>query len=321
MKLRLLPLLLTTALPLAAVADGPIDGDVYGKINLTLDNYDMSDDTVGGNDYDEWQLNSNASRFGVKGGSDLTDSLRVIYQLEWEVNTDGDGTDLKARNRFIGLQGDFGKVLGGKHDTPTKLAQKKIDQFNDLKGDIKNTFEGENRANDIVMYSSPSLSGFTITGAFIPGEDGENDGDDGLADGISLSVDFSHENLYVAVALDRDVDNLDLERVVGQFQFGDFTLGAMLQIAETTNGDREEKGGFISGAYKFGANTVKAQLGQNEIDLPGQIFDEVTFSAGYDRKLAKNTKAFGYLTVNRDTNSADDDQEERVLGIGLEHKF
>ncbi|MGH1472127.1 MAG: porin [Cellvibrionaceae bacterium] len=321
MKLRLLPLLLTTALPFAAVADGPIDGDVYGKINLTFDRYDASFDNAPASDYDEWQLNSNASRFGFKGKTELNDHVSVIYQLEWEVNTDGDGTDLKARNRYIGLQGDFGKILGGKHDTPTKLAQKKIDLFNDLKGDIKNTFEGENRANDIVMYSSPSFSGFTITGAIIPGEDGAADGDDGIADGKSLSVDYSVDNMYVAVALDRDVDGLDLERVVGQFTFGDFTLGAMVQQAEQVNGDLEEQGAFVSGAFKFGNNAIKAQLGTNDKENGSADSEEQTISLGYDRKLAKSTKAFAYITANVDTDAANDDAEETVFGFGLEHKF
>ena len=55
-----------------------------------------------------------------------------------------------------GIKGSFGTVWAGKHDTPTKLAQGKIDLFNDLEGDIKNTFEGENRVSNIVAYSSPS---------------------------------------------------------------------------------------------------------------------------------------------------------------------
>jgi len=322
MKLRLLPLLLTTALPLAAVADGPIDGDVYGKINLTLDNFDKSYDNPAGNDYDEWQLNSNASRFGFEGKTALSDSLNVIYQLEWEVSTDGDGTDLKARNRFIGLEGGFGQVIGGQHDTPTKLAQNKIDLFNDLNGDIKNTFEGENREKNIVMYSTPSsLGGFTASLAFIPGEDGEADGDDGLADGKSLSVGYDSDNIYVVVAVDRDVDDLDLERVVGQFTFGAFTLGAMVQQAEESNGTKEESGAFVSGAFKFGNNTVKAQFGTNDIEDGTADSEEETLSLGFDHKLGKKTKLFAYYTSNIDTNNANDETEETTLGVGIEHKF
>ncbi len=322
MKLRLLPLLLTTALPLAAVADGPIDGDVYGKINLTLDNFDKSYDNPAGNDYDEWQLNSNASRFGFKGKTALNDSLNVIYQLEWEVSTDGSSTDLKARNRFVGLEGGFGSIIGGQHDTPTKLSQNKIDLFNDLNGDIKNTFEGENRLKNIVMYSTPSsLGGFTASLAFIPGEDGEADGDDGVADGKSLSVGYDSDSIYVVVAVDRDIDGLDLERVVGQFTFGAFTLGAMLQQADAVVGNREEEGAFISGAFKFGDNAIKAQFGTNDISNGAADSEEETFSLGYDRKLGKKTKVFAYYTSNLDTDSSNDETEETTLGVGIEHKF
>ena len=48
------------------------------------------------------------------------------------------------------------------HDTPVKIAQGKIDLFNDTAGDIKNILWGENRSRKIVQWSSPSLRGFQV---------------------------------------------------------------------------------------------------------------------------------------------------------------
>ena len=126
---------------------------------------------------DEWKLNSNASRLGVKGKSEIAEGLTLVYKAEFEIVVDdGDckGQTFTQRNIMGGIKGSFGTVWAGKHDTPTKLAQSKIDLFNDLEGDIKNTFEGENRVSNIVAYSSPEINGFSSTVAMIPGEDADN---------------------------------------------------------------------------------------------------------------------------------------------------
>ena len=324
MKLKALPFVLTFA-TLPALADGPIDGDIYGKINLSLDNVDS--EAGGVTVEDEWQLNSNASRFGLKGESKLTDTLSAIYKIEWEVTIDSDDANMKSRNRYIGLTGNFGTLLGGKHDTPVKLAQDDIDLFNDLPGDIKNTFEGENRINDIVMYTTPKLGAFSATLAFAPSEGeftGDNKagepGDDGLADGISLAADLTLDNLYLALGMDRDIDGQDLERLVAQYKLGGWQFGAMLQSNETNSGSLDESGMFFSAAYKFGDNTVKAQIGSQEDDVDDD--EEETVSLGFDQKLGKNTKWFVYFTRNTDTDGATNvEDEDTIFGAGLEHKF
>ncbi|GAB1257941.1 porin [Aurantivibrio plasticivorans] len=339
MKFKLLPLAVMAALPFSAFAEGPIDGTLYGKVNLTVDRVKQELEIgAASDDASQWELNTNASRIGVKGKSDLTDSLKVIYKLEWEVDTAGDGTDLKARNRYVGLSGGFGTVIGGKHDTPTKLAQNKIDLFNDLYGDIKNTFEGENRINNIVMYTTPTWGPLSVTAAFAPAEDaagsgvpsGDNKagetGDDGIADGISIAAQLDFDNVYIALAADKDIDGQDLVRLVGQFDLGPVVLGAMLQQNEdaATGGDnRDESGIFVSAAMKVGSKgKIKFQYGQTEDDA---LFDVEldTLSLGYDHKLGKSTKAFVYATQN--SGKADTipsiEGTETALGFGLEHKF
>ena len=140
---------------------------VYGKANISLNNIDI-------NNSDSIDLNSNASRFGVKGSYQINDNLKAIYKFEYETFVD-DGEDgntddeLKQRNIYAGFQGSFGTILAGKHDTPTKLAQGKVDLFSDQKwGDIKNIIEGENRVSNIIMYSTPKSNGLKATIAYVP---------------------------------------------------------------------------------------------------------------------------------------------------------
>ena len=301
-------------------AAGPIDGTIYGKVNISAVNADNGAD-------DTWKLNSNASRLGVKGKTEIADGLYAVYKAEFEMCVDdGDckGQTFTQRNIMGGIRGSFGTVWAGKHDSPTKLAQNKIDLFNDLEGDIKNTFEGENRVSNIVAYTSPKINGFSTTVAMIPGEgadvDGDGQDDTGLTDGISYSLSYSMDNLYIAVAGDQDVDSQDLLRIVAQYKMDALKLGVMYQQNEDNLGTKDESGFFLSAAYKLDKKTtLKAQYGSIEDDADGD--EEKTLSLGADYKLAKGTKLYVFYTDNTDSSVGEADKEDTAFGLGMEHKF
>ncbi|MDG1494254.1 MAG: porin [Porticoccaceae bacterium] len=302
-------------------ADGPIDSTIYGKVNISVVNADNGST-------DQWKLNSNASRLGVKGKTEIADGLYAVYKAEFEIAVDdGDtknGQTFNQRNIMAGIRGNFGTVWAGKHDSPTKLAQNKIDLFNDLEGDIKNTFEGENRVSNIVAYTSPKINGFATTVAMIPGEgadvDGDGNDDTGLTDGISYSVSYSKDNLYIAVAGDQDVDSQDLMRIVAQYKIDGLKLGVMYQQNEDNLGTKDESGYFVSAAYKLDSKTtLKAQYGSIEDDADGDKEDSLSLGADY--KLAKGTKLFVFYTDNTDSSVGEADSDATAYGLGMEHKF
>lgn len=274
-----------------AAANGPIDGKLYGKINVSVV------------DSEGWALNSNASRVGLKGSTQVSEGLNVFYKTEFEVDVDGDGDLFKHRNIYAGLKGSFGSILAGKNDTPTKLSQKKIDLFNDLEGDIKKTFDGENRRSNLIAYTTPKINGFSATFASMQNDEGN--GDNVLGDAQSYSVSYNKDGFYLAVASDDNVQNkgginMDLTRIVSQINMNSWQLGFMYQENDTQN----EYGYFVSAAHKVGNYTYKVQYGENG--------SKTTFSAGVDTKLSKNTKTFLFLT---------DNTSSTAFGLGLEHKF
>ena len=286
-----------------AAASGSIDGKLYGKINVSVVNSDSGSE-------DTWKLNSNASRIGLKGSNQVSEGLTVFYKTEFQVEVDGDGDVFKQRNIYAGIKGQYGSLLAGKNDTPTKLAQKKIDLFNDLEGDIMKTFAGENPVSNIIAYTTPKYGNFSATYAVMPSE--ANNG--GLSDATSYSVNYSKGDLYVAIAgnsnvVDIDLVRVDLVRVVSQYKVDAWQLGLMYQDNDTT----DESGYFASAAYKIDNITYKAQYGSNENDTDGS--DKTTLSLGADFKLAKNTKSFVFFTDNEDSSST------KTFGLGLEHKF
>lgn len=317
------------ALPVSAYAVGPIDGSVYGKVNISVVNDDNGTD-------DQMELNSNASRIGVKGKAKLTDTLYVIYKAEYESYwDDGDknGNTFSQRNIIGGLKGDFGTIWGGKHDTPTKLAQKKIDLFNDLEGDIKHVMAGETRASNIINYTTPNYSGFSASIATIFGEDRSDSEKDGFFDSYSALAQYEAEGVYVAVALDENVKSgsssqglgkeyVNILRVVGQFPIGPVTLGAMWQNAEegdsaATGVKLDEDSWHVSAKWKVANGyTLKAQYTESDDDVTGNDADMLSF--GLDKKLGQKTKLFAFYTTLDESTETDDFD---WIGVGLEHKF
>lgn len=286
-----------------AAASGSIDGKLYGKINVSVVNSDSGSE-------DTWKLNSNASRIGLKGSNQVSEGLTVFYKTEFQVEVDGDGDVFKQRNIYAGIKGQYGSLLAGKNHTPTKLAQKKIDLFNDLEGDIMKTFAGENPVSNIIAYTTPKYGNFSATYAVMPSE--ANNG--GLSDATSYSVNYSKGDLYVAIAgnsnvADIDLVRVDLVRVVSQYKIDAWQLGLMYQDNDTT----DESGYFASAAYKSNNIIYKGQYGSNEKDIDGS--DKTTLSVGADLKLAKNTKTFVFFTDNESSSST------KTFGLGLEHKF
>lgn len=292
---------------------------VYGKANLSLNQtqFESKDPEV-----DEWRLNSNASRLGVKGFYEINDGLEAIFQMEFEVNIDdGDksGQVFGQRNIYAGLKGGFGKIIAGKHDTPLKIAQGKIDRFNDLElGDIKNYTEGEDRVSNIVMYTTPKMSGFSATIAVVPGEDSTGSGDDGIADGSSISINYINGWVTAAIAHNSEIDSQDTTRVAADFAFGKTNVGILVQDAEKTDGSADETSWILSVQQKLGSGwALKAQYGTTDY---GSEKDDTQISIGVDKKLGKQSKLFAYYAdIKKDVSNTS--INDSTIAVGYEVKF
>ncbi len=297
---------LSIAIALATLAPAVAFSEVnwYGKASVTLENANMGDDSV-------IRLLSNASRVGLKGSEELSDGLSAIYKMEYEVTVD-DGTTFSQRNIYLGVKGGFGQVIAGNFDTPTKSAQGKVDQFNDLSGDLKKVIsKNDNREANSVMYSAPSSAPVGFNLAYIASEE------DGVDAGISTSVTFSNDTLYAAVAYDQDVEEIDSTNVRAVFvgTFGPAQIGAMYESFDADSAGEAKDGMLVSAAFKVSDKaTLKAQFGTSDQVKEGGE----TISVGADFKYTKNVKSFVYYTMNSADNDAIDDD---YLGVGMEMKF
>jgi predicted porin len=304
---------------------------VYGKINLSLNKVDEELNKV--DVEDNFQLVSHASRLGFKGDADILDGLKALAKIEYEVGADdgkADDDELKARNIYVGVQGDWGRVIAGHFDTPLKSLSKKADQFNDyFLGDLKEVVSGEDRIADVIQYSSPSMSGVKVHALAQAGEDselsGDNPGDDNGINGFSVVVDWGMDNFSVGLGANSNIKGRDTIRLATNWDVAEaLTLGALLQTSENNDSDdgtADETGVVVSLAYKIDAWKLKAQYGMSEIDEDtDDNLEKTQIVLGADYKIAKTTKAYGYLALN-DQEQGDAEAFENTFGIGLEHKF
>ena len=218
-------LLLATAVAALSVSAAHAAPTVYGKAFLTLDYVSTDYDAANKTDEDTFKLNSNASRIGFKGSEELTDTTKLIYQLEYQINPDDDSQQFKSRNTYVGLaHNTMGTLLVGRNDTPLKLAQNKVDVFNDTLFDMANAgVSGENRANNTLAYQSPALVGMPVSfmaAAALSETDTDGDvlvkaatevkpaeyRDRKVKDnGYSLSLAYDQNGIYLGGAYDKDM--------------------------------------------------------------------------------------------------------------------
>ena len=288
------------------------DVDVYGKANVTVQSSDDGEGSF-------TEIKSNASRFGLKGSEKITDGLEAVYKFEFQVDVSdadskGDNDDnISARNQYVGLKGAYGQVVVGRNDTALKQSQGKLDLFNDLEGDIKNVFKGENRLGDSITYTSKSYEGFKVLATFIAEDDVDAD------NGYSMAVTYGDSALkkravYASVAADSEVNGYDVVRASIQGKVESFKLGAMYQTQEKVDGSAEADGYLLNAAYSMGKNTFKVQYQAMDFD---DSDDKTAVSVGVDHKFNKNIKVFGFYSSFDMDNNVDQD----YVGLGLEYKF
>jgi predicted porin len=367
MNKKLLAAAITAAVVAAPAAFA--ESVVYGKFHTSYDGSDFKSGRYGsGQDRNNYSLESRASRLGFKGSEDLGNGLKAIYQAEFSVQTDGndgsygqDGGDGWGgqRNTFIGLASDWGTVLAGRHDTPAKVAfyGAGTEVLGDSVLDLNrgNTlFAGQSsqapigvfseyRADNAVAYVSPSFAGFTVLGAFIPGEDRNDTGEpgssksftegDSWADHYSFGAIFG-SNMFKASAGYQQTKVNKVKQKVWQVGgsvdlFDAFRIGANY---ENTDNFGQNKGDD----YEAWAGTVKWTFGNNALmgvytyqkvkpDNGGKLKTD-GWGLGGEHNFSKRTKAYvAYASadVNDDTDITEFDfgGDDKVWSLGMIHSF
>ena len=298
MNKKLLPALIALSMAASAQAE---DVDVYGKMNLTLQNADEGDTSV-------FEVKSNASRLGFKGTAETDSNFTVVYQYELGINPD-DTTTWTQRNSFLGVKGDFGLVRAGLFDTAFKSSQGKVDVFGDLEGDIASAITvNDNRVANTVAYTTPNMSGFSGTVQYVASEE------DGVDGGFSSAASYKADALYLAVAYDNGIEAVDSSavRLTGTYQLGNVQLGALYETFEPAEGD-SVSGGLVSAKIAVNKWDIKAQYGASDIVNEAAT----TVSVGADYNFTKKFQFISYIT----SEESDEGMDDTYIGAGAILKF
>lgn len=318
------------ALAVAGVVSAPAfaatsNVDVYGVMNIAIQDTDVK-----GSDL---TIIDNTSRIGFKGSEDLGGGLKAIWQIESALGGNGTtaiGTNatLGTRNTFVGLGGDFGTVLMGKHDTPYKLGTVNLDIFADTIADynlgrtgqqiVNNTHD--HRSATALAYISPTFSGFHAAAAVVMnnGEPGStlNNGD--TIDAVSLTGIYNNGPLFASLSW-QDAKLLDSKgtKLGFGYTFGDAKVGVVYEEINNAGKNFDTKAWLVNGVYNMGPIAMKAQYGKNNNGKFSKSGD--SWALGADYNLSKRTAA--YVVYASSDNGAPVNSDIDGWNLGVKHSF
>ncbi|HGG9738712.1 TPA: porin [Neisseria meningitidis] len=178
--------LVLSALPLAAVADvslyGEIKAGVEGRniqLQLTepLQNIIQQPQVTKRKSRIRTKISDFGSFIGFKGSEDLGEGLKAVWQLEQDVSVAGGGASQWGnRESFIGLAGEFGTLRAGRVANQFDDASQAIDPW-DSNNDVASQLGIFKRHDDMsvsVRYDSPEFSGFSGSVQFVPAQNSKS---------------------------------------------------------------------------------------------------------------------------------------------------
>lgn len=286
---------------------------VYGHFHESLDRYDNGGGTPS---TERGLLNSNATRFGIKGDEDLGGGLKSIYQVESGVfeadagkntgtGTGSTGFGGQLRNTYLGFaDSSWGSVKLGRHDTPVKDISRKLDRFNEEIGDMRVVVGNQifdARINNMVRYDSPSFSGVKFALLYgTPEVKTEKRTTSG-------SATWSQGPLYLALGYETNKfssstlkDEKDL-RLAGQYDITNdlyvFALYDKMSDLSGTSGN-DGKAWSLGAGYKMANNLLKFQYSKadktDKATAVGTSTDDSSklWVVGVDHNFSKTTKVY-----------------------------
>ena len=360
MKKTLIALALT-ALPVAAMADVVLYGQIKGGLGVTFqDGNNSQDGTI-------TQMEDYGSRIGFKGEEDLGNGLKAIWQVEQRVSLagstkDADGKELTSegfntRDTFIGLEGGFGKVRAGYVSDQFNENMETMDIWEYRTGAgaaarglaTMTRFDGRSQG---IRYDSPNFGGFdfNITHQLSdsPAEGRfDKPANDDLGQSTIVGLNYENSGFFGKVGYGvyetAGDDEGQLVRVEGGYDANNLFVGLAYQYAKDMPAYDAYGNGVIGGiadkaheaavsvAYTMGAVTPKITYAHgwdqkiNGSDVDASGYDQVIIGADY--ALSKRTTALvsaGWMNSANSINTQTGELEDGDLysvGVGLRHKF
>lgn len=304
--------------------------DVYGKINVNLESVKTDKVSAATTAMSANRIQSNASRFGVKGVQPLGNGLEGVWQLEAQFDSAGNGGAVPfngSRNSQIGLKGNFGTVFFGNWDTPYKVSRNKLELYDNATTFTATSLIGKTGANNaantavtavnyntrqasVLQYWSPNVNGFQGMISYSPDAAETTTRNQSK---LSLSATYENDMLYGALAYESRPDqttadmNDTANRLIGAYKFGGGLIGATyerLSVGTAAATTESQTNWELSASYKVGDNNLGAFYNKN-----GNLGDRANtgakmYSFRYGYQFFKSTELYvAYAKLNNDASA------------------
>ncbi len=229
---------------------------LYGSVNMDVEV--VNGVQTDGQNPSVVRINSNSSRFGLRGIEYLGYGQVAIMQLESQLQTDTGGLTLASRETFVGLQGDWGTFKVGGYLTPyddilpifgnapTFVTSILSTAALWAQGSLTKDQGGfDARVGNSLRYETPLLNGFSAEAQFATRDTSNDPNGDGNGDALSekrhanvwsLGAFYSNGPIDLGVAYEHNYRvrptgrNDEAFSVAGAYDFGQVAGGVGLRL-------------------------------------------------------------------------------------------
>ena len=320
------------ALAVAAMASGAAFAQtnvtVYGVADATFDSIKTTGNNV---EPRHNRISTNSSLIGFRGTEDLGNGLKAMFQFESSVSFDS-GAAFGGANRdsFVGLSGGFGTVLLGNLTGPTRAFGAAVDVNAGATGISANsgilgkfggilqtaTTDGQGnlgapgvgrsatasspfdtRWKNAIAYVSPTMSGFTVIGAYVANE---NKTDAVNTWGYDVGVRYASGPLLVGLSYNQARGGND---------------NAILGLTDIKASDTR-----LVGSYDFGVVKLNGIFDRVKVSADNFAETQKVYGIGAIVPVSANGKVTTQYYVARDI-SGTNDTGAKLWSVGYEHSL
>lgn len=275
------------------------------------------------------------SRVGFKGTEDIGGGRKVFFVLESGIHLDtgasAQGGLLFGRQAYVGVSGEFGAVSVGRQNSPYYLAVSDIsDPFCvGYAGTASNLMATNTRLDNMLLYTTPVLGGFSVQ---VAGAPGEQPGNSKAKRAYSGSLTYAAGPLTAALARHQQQNILGTDSVTNtlltaRYQFG--TVLASVGYARNDGlADARSHDAIAGVIVPFGAIAVYGSVIRHT-DERASARHASQFAVGATYSLSKRTDLYVAYAHIRNRNGASftvgnatsDGIGNAASNLGIRHSF
>lgn len=321
---------------------------IYGVADATFDVINVSGGSaaLSGNTPNFTRVSTNGSRLGFKGTENLGNGLTALFQFESNANFDSGGALGTSRDSFVGLSGNFGKVILGNLSTSTRAFSALLDVNNGndgigtnyallgkLGGALANAGTGvpavgaaasrsatsaslfDTRFSNAIAYTTPSFSGLQVTATYMANEN-KTDTASAKTNASGYDLGLRYNNGPVMAGL--TYADISSKNDVAGSAYGSGALKTYL------GSDQKLKEFRLGGMYNFGVATLRALYARTKADGSLNDVKQTVWGIGGTYHVTTNGKltAQYYHAGDLDKSTgADDNTGAKFYTLGYEHSL